>query len=476
MHYGFVGGKAYVLSPRFPTKYGQVFMSRHLAYMDVLLDLERRFGHLIPDVEFVIVTTETPNEMPSLPRNATGGDQAQSPPPPPLPPHLEHPFGQPGLPHGAFPVFRVAKSDAFPANVLIPSHDFYVLRYDSTVLNGSARLVEEAPWASRLPSAFAEYDMHVPRSRHPQDPYTYRRGVDGIPICGGPRGDSICFVRRHFQGIAHAASASSRSPSSPSSPVLDIRQIPPGPPGSEHVQLIDQHTPRHVALATAAAAAAAAKQYGSNGGSGSVSANGTQLVAQEAQLAYLHALMSEGGNGGGGGIVPYDEALRAAAAASTALPSYLAAAARHKVLVHLDGRGLSSSLERLLALGSVVLAEQSGYYGYFHRALKPYEHYLPWWEKEPGDVFSRLQWVRDNADAASRIAAAGAAFAREHLTETGRACYWLRLLQRHAAALRVAPALHRFPHATPLGAFRQTVIGMQPLRGQRSLFGQPFEP
>jgi hypothetical protein len=34
--------------------------------MDVLLDLERRFGALIPDCEFVIVTTDTPNEVRDL--------------------------------------------------------------------------------------------------------------------------------------------------------------------------------------------------------------------------------------------------------------------------------------------------------------------------------------------------------------------------------------------------------------------------
>lgn len=35
--------------------------------MNVLLDLEHRFGALIPDCEFVIATTDTPNEVRMVP-------------------------------------------------------------------------------------------------------------------------------------------------------------------------------------------------------------------------------------------------------------------------------------------------------------------------------------------------------------------------------------------------------------------------
>lgn len=41
----------------------QAFLSRHLVYVNVLLDLERRWGAAIPDVEFVVVPTDTPNQV-----------------------------------------------------------------------------------------------------------------------------------------------------------------------------------------------------------------------------------------------------------------------------------------------------------------------------------------------------------------------------------------------------------------------------
>jgi hypothetical protein len=92
-------------------------------------------------------------------------------------------------------------------------------------------------------------------------------------------------------------------------------------------------------------------------------------------------------------------------------------------------------------------------------------------------VFAQLEWVSGNEAAAARIAAAGAAFAREHLTAEGRACYWLALLRRHAAVLQYTPSLERFPRALPLRRFRdEHVVRMRPARGQRPLFGQPFEP
>ena len=34
-------------------------------------------------------------------------------------------------------------------------------------------------------------------------------------------------------------------------------------------------------------------------------------------------------------------------------------------------------LEQLLPLGSVVFKEESGYRGFYHTLLKPYEHYIP---------------------------------------------------------------------------------------------------
>ncbi len=61
--------------------------------------------------------------------------------------------------------------------------------------------------------------------------------------------------------------------------------------------------------------------------------------------------------------------------------------AQYKYLVHVDGQGLSSRLDQLLPLGSLVVKEESGYYGYYHHLMKPYTHYVPFWKKV-GSVYN----------------------------------------------------------------------------------------
>lgn len=136
-----------------------------------------------------------------------------------------------------------------------------------------------------------------------------------------------------------------------------------------------------------------------------------------------------------------------------------------------------------------------GYFSFYHHLLKPYEHYLPVWVKDPADTEDALRWALDNdpwanatawtwtkawrwqqrkklvaaaeaagaadpkvagnithwemvvgatprvADAevlersaAARVAAAGQSFAAHYLTKEAVTCYWFRLLHvsRHA--------------------------------------------
>lgn len=51
--------------------------------------------------------------------------------------------------------------------------------------------------------------------------------------------------------------------------------------------------------------------------------------------------------------------------------------AAYRMLVHLDGQGLSLRLEQLLPLNSVVLREESGYRSFYHHLIMPYDHYIP---------------------------------------------------------------------------------------------------
>ncbi|KAG2502094.1 hypothetical protein HYH03_000586 [Edaphochlamys debaryana] len=535
-----------------------VHLMRHLAYMDALEGLEKLYGSLIPDCEFVIVTTDTPNQK-ALVLNMTegsskasrqerrrqlaaaaasqrrngrdlkqqqgqeqgqqgqggaGGEVAG-----PTLSNLLNPFGVPGVPNGTYPILRASKSAAFPSDILIPSHDFHMLRYDSTVLNATDAQLKDLPWQMRRPLAFAQYDMQVTRHRHTDDPFTQREGTGGYPLCGG-HGATTCPVRHHLLGVAK--SLVSGSPYK-----LELRHAPVHSPN----HLVDLHTPRSLALAAARAAVlkaveeARAAGLGSTGGAATAGATGAaaagddagpganlallpdhaltlsqeELEAEErAHQEYVAMLASIGSQryiassafnantlttpGGGGGELSRDTAEAEAQAAARGvlparLPAYLREAAQYRALLHLDGQGLSSSLERLLALGSVVLREKSGYYTFYEKALQPGVHYLPWWVKTPDDLRTQLQWIASNPDEAARIARAGATFAVTHLNADARSCYWLYLLQRLSKALTYRPSLDAHPHAMRVWRFKeQHIMRMRPARGQRSFFGQPFEP
>ena len=88
------------------------------------------------------------------------------------------------------------------------SHDFYLLRYDTTVLRAAGNLTaagELAPWDRRNPAAYGRYDLRVARSRHARDRTTYRYGTGDMRICSGT-GETRCFVRRHLWGITEVCS------------------------------------------------------------------------------------------------------------------------------------------------------------------------------------------------------------------------------------------------------------------------------
>eukprot|EP00198_Chlamydomonas_reinhardtii_P007163 XP_001696499.1 predicted protein [Chlamydomonas reinhardtii] len=485
MHYGFFGGKAYMLTPSYLAKYGQISLSRQLTYMKVLLDLEKRYGREIPDCEFVISTTDTPNQNPVLPESdeqqAKGRtlleqqqaqDERRQQPRSPRAAKaaarshhaLTHPFGKPGVPNGTFPVLRACKSAPFP-DILIPSHDFYLLRYDTTVLRAAGNLTaagELAPWDRRNPAAYGRYDLrkanrslvdigHVPAAsdHHLTDLHTARHLALALVreelLGGGGRGT------RPSHGAAEHASGGKGGGS-----IYNGGGDSGGTSGQ-----------------AAAASAPGVSVLGS--------VDGDAATAEEAHQAYLLGVKHSAGwaegedeVAGAGSYAPGEvERLRTA----PHLPAYLRAAAQHKLLVHVDGAGCSSALERLLPMGGVVLREESGYFGYYHQAMQPRQHYLPWWRRDPEDLYAEAAWASQHPDAAQAIAAAGAAFARGMLGSQGRACYWLAVLKRLAAAFTYQPKLSDFPRALPLARYRdEQVLRMRPGPGQRPLFGQPFEP
>lgn len=104
--------------------------------------------------------------------------------------------------------------------------------------------------------------------------------------------------------------------------------------------------------------------------------------------------------------------------------------AKYKYLAHLDGQGLSSRLEQLLTLGSVVFKEQSGYRAFYHGLLQPHVHYVPFWKQVPEDVLPALEWARTHDNEARIIADNAQQLAHRYFSREALACYWLTLLTR----------------------------------------------
>lgn len=102
----------------------------------------------------------------------------------------------------------------------------------------------------------------------------------------------------------------------------------------------------------------------------------------------------------------------------------------HKYLLHLDGTSHSSRLVKLLTVGSVVLKQDSPYEEWFYRNLKPYEHFVPISRDRCSyaNLSDSLAWLRENDDAARRIANAGQRLQRILFSTEAATCYWQRIL------------------------------------------------
>ncbi|KAL4608953.1 KDEL motif-containing protein 1 isoform X1 [Arapaima gigas] len=105
---------------------------------------------------------------------------------------------------------------------------------------------------------------------------------------------------------------------------------------------------------------------------------------------------------------------------------------KYKYQVNVDGTVAAYRLPYLLAGGSVVLKQDSGYYEHFYSQLQPWEHYIPI-RRDLGDLLDKIHWARENDSEARRIAEAGQQFARTHLMGDNVFCYYFKLFQEYAA-------------------------------------------
>ncbi|KAG1665547.1 hypothetical protein FOA52_000693 [Chlamydomonas sp. UWO 241] len=340
----FVNGTARVVDGQLKGAVGH-HASAYFAYMHVMLELQRLLGSRIPDVEFVIATSDRPMVL----KNATAGSKGSD--------------GGGAL----LPVFRFCSSPSY-ADIQIPIFHFTTKKYSQAMLDVVEASNVEYPWEGKKETLFGRFSVYS-RYISPSAPELARRGADGQCICVADTPETtVCAVRTH--AIAFAAN---------------------------HTEFLEvQSSPR----------------------------------------------------------VP------------------MAKHAGYKYLLHLDGQALSSRIDLLLPLNSLVFKEESGYTTFYyhllkpkvsilkprdhssgargirvlkeesgcttfyHHLLKPKVHYVPVWEETPDDMLKAVQWAREHDDEAKKIAAAGQAFAIKYLSKRARTCYWLELLTQFSKLLR----------------------------------------
>ncbi|KAG2485553.1 hypothetical protein HYH03_015719 [Edaphochlamys debaryana] len=117
--------------------------------------------------------------------------------------------------------------------------------------------------------------------------------------------------------------------------------------------------------------------------------------------------------------------------------------AAFKMTILLDGITCSSKIWQLMALGSVVLREQSNYFAFYDKRLRKFEHFVPFWEHHPSEITWAVDWVHENDAAARNMALRAQAFARNELNAEALECYWLMLLHEYAKLLRFKPGTKR---------------------------------
>eukprot|EP00198_Chlamydomonas_reinhardtii_P011767 XP_001701104.1 predicted protein [Chlamydomonas reinhardtii] len=158
----------------------------HAMYIRMLLHVEDTFGPHVPDVAFVLTTSDTPrycsprllNVSSPQPFNFSAVDCHHSR----------------GFVPGPYPVMGIGKSDWWPDLLLVPNFHFHMKLYDNT----SLALVEqfgEVPWAQRKPILFGRFSKYR-MNRSPDDASTAKLGVGGKKICYN--GGKTCPSREYF--------------------------------------------------------------------------------------------------------------------------------------------------------------------------------------------------------------------------------------------------------------------------------------
>ena len=106
--------------------------------------------------------------------------------------------------------------------------------------------------------------------------------------------------------------------------------------------------------------------------------------------------------------------------------------ARHKYVLFMEGtEEWADRLKLLLQLGSVVLMQELWCNEHFFWLMRPWVHYVPV-STRMEDLVATVDWLRKHDDVARTIAAAGQAFAIEHLQLSSVLSFHRELLLQYA--------------------------------------------
>jgi hypothetical protein len=107
----------------------------------------------------------------------------------------------------------------------------------------------------------------------------------------------------------------------------------------------------------------------------------------------------------------------------------------YKYLIAIDGNTCASSLKWQLFSDSVVLKNESDWVEWYDTALIPYKHYVPY-RADFSDLLEKIEWLKQNDDAAKNIAEEARVFAQQNFTSAGVDLYVRKLLAAYSSRLR----------------------------------------
>ena len=92
--------------------------------------------------------------------------------------------------------------------------------------------------------------------------------------------------------------------------------------------------------------------------------------------------------------------------------------AKYKYILNLDGHVTAYRLSLELAMGSVVLLQQSKWKIWYSYKLNPYEHYVPV-NEDLSNLIDQIKWCRNNDEKCKEIAKNGRKFYEKYLQKDG---------------------------------------------------------